>query len=102
MALYESKYGCISQPNATTFIAGNYQVVLKHDLWELSPVAKPLTKTWLESTSLFHDLNDALRVAIVFTKEDSLAPALKDLLMIQASRRQENDRTDSVQEDEAK
>ena len=98
MALYESKYGCITQPNETTFLAGNYQVVLKNDLWELSPVARPLTKTWLESTSLFHDLNDALRVAIVFTKEDSLAPALKDLLMIQGSRR--SNRTDSVQIDE--
>ena len=95
MTLYESKYGVITQPNETTFIAGNYQVVLKNDLWELSRVPTLPAKTWLESTSLFHDLNDALRVAIVFTKEDGLAPALKDLLMIQGLRGKSSTRSDS-------
>ena len=95
MALYESKYGVITQPNATTYMVGNYQIVAKLELWELSPVPNPTTKTWLESASIFYTLEDALRVAIVFSKEDGLAVGIREMLYMITT---QNKRTDSVQE----
>jgi hypothetical protein len=82
MALYESKYGVITQPDESTYIVGNYQIVEVEDsgYWELSPVAMPTNKTWLTSSALFNSLDDAFRVAIVFGKEDSLALGIKDFI----------------------
>lgn len=93
MTLYESKYGVITQPNATTYMVGNYQIVAKLELWELSPVAMPTSKTWLTSSILFTSLDDAFRVGIVFAKEDSLALGIKDFISASVHR----NRSDSEQ-----
>lgn len=80
MTLYESKYGVITQTDESTYLIGNYQIVAVADMWELSPVEMPTSKTWLQSHVHFDSLDDAFRVAIVFAKEDSLALGIKDML----------------------
>ena len=80
MALYESKYGVITQTDESTYLIGNYQIVAVADMWELSPVEMPTSTTWLTSPIMFTSLDDAFRVGIVFSKEDSLALGIRDML----------------------
>lgn len=80
MALYESKYGVITQPDESTYIIGNYQIVAVAEMWELSPVETRTERTWITSPVMFTSLDDAFRVAIVFSKEDSLALGIRDML----------------------
>lgn len=92
MALFQSKYGVINQIDERTYQVGNYRIIAKGDMWELAPsVAEANIKTWLESASVFYKLDDAFRVAIVFTREDGIAPALKDLILHQSHTRQEQE-----------
>lgn len=87
MTLYESKYGVITQPDESTYLIGNYQIVAVADMWELSPIEMPTSKTWLTSPVMFASLDDAFRVGIVFSKEDSLALGIKDMLFASLHRR---------------
>ena len=86
MALYESKYGVITQHDEFTYLVGNYTIVAFDGSWRLSPVSEPTSKTWLQSHVHFDNLDDAFRVAIVFAKEDSLALGIKDMLMASVHR----------------
>ena len=91
MALYESKYGVITQPDESTYLVGNYQIQAFGDSsWELSPVEVKTSKTWLTSNVLFTSLDDAFRVAIVFAKEDSLALGIKDFISASVHRGKDN------------
>ena len=85
MALYESKYGVITQTDEFTYLIGNYQVSAFDGSWRLSPIAKPTQKTWLQSHADFDTVEDAIRVAIVFNKEDSIANGLKDMMFLFAN-----------------
>ena len=89
MALYESKYGVITQPDEYTYLVGNYQIQVFDGAWRLSPVAMPTNKTWLQSYADFESLEDAIRVAVVFGKEDGLANGIREMLFMFTSKKQE-------------
>lgn len=79
MSLYQGKYGVITQPDESTYIIGNYQVVASGGLWVLSSVITPNNKTWLTGSAAFDNVQDAIRVAVIFGKEDSLADGLREM-----------------------
>jgi hypothetical protein len=89
MAIYESRYGVITQPDEFTYLIGNYQIVVWDGSWRLSPVDAPTTKTWLQSYADFNTLEDAIRVAVVFGKEDGIANGIREMLFLFTSKKQE-------------
>ena len=82
MALYQGKYGVITQPDESTYLIGNYQVVACDDIWTLSPIEMPSAQTWLRGSATFDTVEDAIRVAIVFSKEDGIAHGLREMLFL--------------------
>jgi hypothetical protein len=42
----------------------------------------PSTKTWLTGSATFDTVQDAIRVAIVFSKEDGIAHGLREMLVL--------------------
>ncbi len=80
MTLYQSKYGVITQTDESTYLIGNYQIVELEKSWRLSPVQEPTSSTWLISHSDFDLLSDAVRVAIVFSREDAIGLGIRDMM----------------------
>jgi len=101
MTLFESRYGYIKQPNPTTYVVGNYQIVAKLELWELSPIADKTCATWIESAAVFYNLKDAIRVALVFNSQDSLTQSVREFMLLQGHM-VEQDNSRSIIEQEGK
>jgi hypothetical protein len=89
MALYEGKYGVITQLDESTYQIGNYEVVASGESWVLSPIDMPSAKTWLTGSATFTTVEDAIRVAIVFSKEDGIANGLREMLVLFSTLRTE-------------
>lgn len=91
MTLYRGKYGVITQPDESTYLIGNYQVVACDDIWTLSPVSMPSSATWLTGSATFDTVEDAIRVALVFSKEDGIANGIREMLVLFSTLRTEGE-----------